>query len=111
MNQDGTYTLSDPAGNLIAAYEVALITALQTGSISFATWAGHDYKYMQFRTSSGGGGWLRQHRLTRRCKRNRLLALRLNRTDCIQWWQFSGHSPPRFPGEPGTPTVFSTVWD
>jgi len=54
VNQDGTYTLSDPAGNLIAAHEVALITALQTGSISLATWAGHDYNYMQFRTSSGG---------------------------------------------------------
>src|SRR5262249_28731941 len=62
VNQDGTYTLSDPAGNLIAAYEVpqyalliqakkaglnhdqpALITAMQTGSISLATWAFHDY--------------------------------------------------------------------
>ena len=27
---------------------------MQTGSISLATWAGHDYNYMQFRTSSGG---------------------------------------------------------
>ena len=73
VNRDGTYSLSDPSGNLVAAYEVpqyallvqarkaghnhdqpALITAVQTGQISLATWAGHDFNYMQFRTSSGG---------------------------------------------------------
>jgi len=73
VNRDGTYTLSDPTGNLTAAYEIpqyalliqankagpshdqpALITAVQTGNISLATWARHDYNYMQFRTSSGG---------------------------------------------------------
>lgn len=32
----------------------ALLTAVQKGSISVATWAGQGYKYMQFRTSSGG---------------------------------------------------------
>ncbi len=73
VNSDGTYTLSDPTGNLIAAYEVpnyallvqaaktgpthdapALITAVQKGSISMSTWAGHGFNYMQFRTASGG---------------------------------------------------------
>ena len=73
VNTDGTYTLNDPRGNLIAAYEVpnyalivqaaktgpnhdmpALVTAVQKGSISVATWAGKQYNYMQFRTSSGG---------------------------------------------------------
>jgi hypothetical protein len=73
VNSDGTYTLNDPNHNLVAAYEVpnyallvqaaktgpnhdalALITAVQTGSISINTWAGHDYNYMQFRTAAGG---------------------------------------------------------
>ncbi|HWY21588.1 MAG TPA: hypothetical protein VNX26_10235 [Candidatus Acidoferrum sp.] len=73
VNSDGTYTLIDPTGNLIAAYEVpsyamviqaaktgpglntpALITAVESGPISMATFAGHSYNYMQFRTSSGG---------------------------------------------------------
>jgi len=72
-NPDGTYTLADPAGNLIAAYEVpnyalliqaaktgpthntpALITAVQSSPITIATWANHSYNYVQFRTSSGG---------------------------------------------------------
>ena len=73
VNTDGTYTLSDPDNNLVAAYEVpnyallvqanktgvtkdvpALITAVLSGQISLATWEGHNYNYMQFRTSSGG---------------------------------------------------------
>ena len=73
VNADGTYTLSDPTNNLVAAYEVpnyallvqanktgpgknvpALITAVLSGQISLATWEGHKYNYMQFRTSSGG---------------------------------------------------------
>jgi hypothetical protein len=73
VNSDGTYTLSDPTGNLVAAYEVpsyalviqaaktgpslntpALITAVESGPISMASFAGHSYNYMQFRTSSGG---------------------------------------------------------
>jgi hypothetical protein len=72
-NADGTYTLTDPNGNLVAAYEVpnyamliqaaktgpthnqpSLITAVESGQISVATWANHNYNYMQFRTSSGG---------------------------------------------------------
>jgi hypothetical protein len=73
VNSDGTYTLSDPNGNLVAAYEVpnyamviqsaktgpslntpALITAVESGPISIATFGGKSYNYMQFRTSSGG---------------------------------------------------------
>jgi len=73
VNADGTYTLNDPTGNLVAAYEVpnyalliqaaktgpthntpALITAVQSGTISLSTWANHKYNYIQFRTSSGG---------------------------------------------------------
>ena len=73
VNSDGTYTLHDPSGNLVAAYEVpnyalliqaaktgpnldtpALITAVESGQISMATFAGHSYNYMQFRTASGG---------------------------------------------------------
>lgn len=73
VNADGTYTLNDPTGNLIAAYEVpnyalliqaaktgpthntpALITAVQSSPITIATWANHSYNYMQFRTNSGG---------------------------------------------------------
>ncbi len=73
VNSDGTYTLADPAGNLVAAYEVpeyalliqaaktgpghdtpALITAVNSGPISIATWANNTYNYMQFRTASGG---------------------------------------------------------
>src|SRR5258708_267138 len=73
VNADSTYTLSDPTGNLVAAYEVpgygmliqatktgpnhntpALITAVQSGKISMSTWTGHQYNYMQFRTASGG---------------------------------------------------------
>src|SRR5712671_1648716 len=57
-NSDGTYTLNDPTGNLVAAYEVpnyallvqaaktgpnhdspSLITAVEKGNISLSTWA------------------------------------------------------------------------
>jgi hypothetical protein len=73
VNADGTYTLNDPQGNLIAAYEVpnyalliqaaktgptedapALITAVESGPISAATFEGQAYNYMQFRTAAGG---------------------------------------------------------
>ncbi|MGB2835596.1 MAG: hypothetical protein WBC30_08210, partial [Candidatus Sulfotelmatobacter sp.] len=73
VNSDGGYTLSDPTGNLVAAYEVpnyamviqatktgptantlALITAVESGQISLATFEGQAYNYMQFRTASGG---------------------------------------------------------
>jgi hypothetical protein len=73
VNADGTYTLTDPSGNLVAAFEVpnyamlieatmtgpnqntlALVTAVQTSQISPATFASQKYNYMQFRTSEGG---------------------------------------------------------
>jgi hypothetical protein len=73
VNSDGTYTLNDPNHNLLVAYEVpnyallvqaakagpthntlALVTAVEKSTISLTTWAGHDYNYMQFRTTSGG---------------------------------------------------------
>jgi hypothetical protein len=73
VNSDGTYSLSDSKGNLIAAYEVpnyalllqaaksgpthdqpSLITAVEQGTISTATWANSSYNYMQFRTAAGG---------------------------------------------------------
>lgn len=72
-NADGTYTLSDPNGNLLAAFEVpnyalliqaaktgpnhntlALVTAVQASQISPTTFDSHKYNYMQFRTSVGG---------------------------------------------------------
>ena|ERR1022692_53577 len=73
VDSNGTYTLTDPKGNLVAAYEVpnyamviqaaktgpslstpALITAVESGPISLATFAGQSYNYMQFRTAAGG---------------------------------------------------------
>ncbi len=73
VNSDGTYTLADPQANLIAAYEVpgyamviqaaktgpnattpALITAVESGPISLATFENRSYNYMQFRTAAGG---------------------------------------------------------
>jgi len=73
VNSDGTYSLNDPTGNLQAAYEVpnyalliqaaktgananapALITAVESGQISLATFEGQAYNYMQFRTAAGG---------------------------------------------------------
>ncbi|MGC2022476.1 MAG: hypothetical protein WA654_15545 [Candidatus Sulfotelmatobacter sp.] len=73
VNSNGGYTLSDPTGNLVAAYEVpnyamviqatktgpsantlALVTAVESGQISLATFEGQAYNYMQFRTASGG---------------------------------------------------------
>jgi len=73
VNSNGTYTINDPQANLIAAYEVpnyamviqaaktgpssntpALITAVESGPISMATFEGQSYNYMQFRTAAGG---------------------------------------------------------
>jgi len=70
---DGTYTLDDPKGNLVSAYEVpnygmlieamkvgpghdtlALITSVETSPITLASFVGKQYNLMQFRTSSGG---------------------------------------------------------
>jgi hypothetical protein len=73
VNSDGTYSLSDPTGNLVGAYEVpnyalliqaaktgpsantpSLITAVESGQISLATFESQPYNYMQFRTAAGG---------------------------------------------------------
>jgi hypothetical protein len=73
VNANGTYTLNDAAGNLLAAYEIpgyamviqaakagpnkdtpALITAVETGQITLGTFEGNAYNYMQFRTAAGG---------------------------------------------------------
>ena len=73
VNTDGSYTLADPEGNLIAAYEVpnyallieaaktgpnhdtpALITAVNSTDISLSTFTDQAYNYMQFRTRAGG---------------------------------------------------------
>ena len=73
VNANGTYTLNDPTGNLLSAYEVpnyavliqaaktgpnantpALITAVESSQIALSTFEGQAYNYMQFRTASGG---------------------------------------------------------
>ena len=73
VNSDGTYTITDPNGNLLTAYEVpgtvlmveaanagpnrdtaALITAIETAPASISTFAGRNFNYVQFRTSTGG---------------------------------------------------------
>jgi hypothetical protein len=73
VNVDGTYTVIDPQGNLLAAYEVpgfvllvetaksgpthntpALITAIESVPTSISNLAGQNFNYMQWRTSSGG---------------------------------------------------------
>jgi len=73
VNVDGTYTITDPNGNLLAAYEVpgtvmmveaanagpgrdtaALITAIETAPASIDMFAGRNFNYIQFRTASGG---------------------------------------------------------
>jgi hypothetical protein len=72
-NPDGTYTLTDPSGNLVEAFEVpnyamlieatmtgpnkntlALVTAIETTQVTAATFASQKYNYMQFRTTQGG---------------------------------------------------------
>ncbi len=72
-NSDGTYSLTDPTGNLVGAYEVpnyalliqaaktgpsantpALITSVESGPISLATFESQSYNFMQFRTAAGG---------------------------------------------------------
>lgn len=73
VNADGTYTITDPAGNLLSAYEVpgsvlmveadhagpnrntvALITAIESAPATINTFAGRNFNYIQFRTSTGG---------------------------------------------------------
>ena len=73
VNASGTYTITDPEGNLLSAYEVpgsalmveaanagpnkdsqALITAIESAPASIQTFAGQNFNYIQFRTSTGG---------------------------------------------------------
>jgi len=73
VNSDGTYTVMDPQGNLLEAFEVpgfvlvvesaksgptrntpALITAIESVPTSITNLAGQNFNYMQWRTSSGG---------------------------------------------------------
>lgn len=73
VNADGSYTINDPNGNLISAYEVpgyalvlqaakagpdkatpALVVAVESGPISLSNFEGNTYNYMQFRTTAGG---------------------------------------------------------
>jgi predicted small lipoprotein YifL len=73
VNANGSYTLNDPKGHLISAYEVpgyalviqannvgpnsdtaALITAVESGPITLSTFANNSYNYMSFRTNFGG---------------------------------------------------------
>lgn len=73
VNSDGSYTITDPNGNLLSAYEVpgfvmvveaanagpnrdaaALITAVESVPASIDTFAGHKFNYTQFRTRDGG---------------------------------------------------------
>jgi hypothetical protein len=73
VNSDGTYTIGDPQGNLLAAYEVpgfvlmveaanagpnrdtlSLITAVESAPASINTFAGRSFNYLQFRTAAGG---------------------------------------------------------
>jgi hypothetical protein len=73
VNSDGTYTLADPQGNLLEAFEVpgfvlvvesaksgpthntpALITAIESVPTSITNLASQNFNYMQWRTSSGG---------------------------------------------------------
>jgi hypothetical protein len=73
VNSDGTYTITDPNGNLLSAYEVpgsvlmveanhagpnrdtaALITAIESAPATINTFAARNFNYIQFRTSTGG---------------------------------------------------------
>ncbi len=73
VNADGTYAINDPNGNLLAGYEVpgtalvleaahagpnkdtvALITAIESAPVAIDMFAGREFNYVQFRTSTGG---------------------------------------------------------
>lgn len=72
-NSPGNYTLNDPSGNLVAAYEIpgyamlieaqkagsdhatpSLVTAVAQTAITLGTFENNAYNYMQFRTAAGG---------------------------------------------------------
>jgi len=73
VESDGSYTIADPHGNLLSAYEVpgsvlvveaanagpnqdtdSLITAFESVPVSIQTFAGSNSNYTQFRTRDGG---------------------------------------------------------
>jgi hypothetical protein len=73
VNSDGTYTIADPDGNLLSAYEVpgtalmveaanqgpqqntdALITAIESTPVAIGTFGGRSFNYLQLRTAAGG---------------------------------------------------------
>lgn len=73
VSADGMYTISDPDGNLLSAYEIpgsmlmveaanagpnrdtnSLITAIESVPASISTFAGKNFNYLQFRTAAGG---------------------------------------------------------
>lgn len=73
INTDGTYAISDPNGVLLTGYEIpgyamiisaaktgsgmnatSLITAVESGPITLATFEGKTFNYMDFRTTAGG---------------------------------------------------------
>ena len=73
VNSDGSYTITDPQGNLLSAYEVpgyvmvveaanagpnkdtiALITAIESVPVTKQTFAGKNFNMFQFRTRDGG---------------------------------------------------------
>ena len=73
VNGDGTYSISDPQGNILTGYEVpgfvllveaakagsgrntpALITAVESTPVTIEPFAGKNYNFMQFRTAAGG---------------------------------------------------------
>ena len=73
VNADGGYTITDPHGNLLSAYEIpgsvlvveaanagpsqdsaSLITAVDSVPVTVQTFAGQNSNYVQFRTRDGG---------------------------------------------------------
>jgi len=73
VNADGSYTINDPQGNLLTAYEVpgdimvieaanagpnkdtaALITAIESVPVTIQNFEGRAFNYIQFRTDNGG---------------------------------------------------------
>jgi hypothetical protein len=73
VNPDGSYTITDPQGNLLSAYEVpgyvmvveagnagpnkdtsALVTAIESVPATIDTFVGQNFNMTQFRTNNGG---------------------------------------------------------
>jgi hypothetical protein len=73
VDADGTYSINDPQGNVLSAYEVpgfvmlveaakagpnqntpALITAVESTPANILSFAGQNFNYLQFRTAAGG---------------------------------------------------------